>query len=146
VQVMALDGDTISALVALALPILALAFRHKVEWGGGFGVTSGVWTKGSLLAVVLLASLAAVVTYFGFDELHRALGGGRRANGFVLFITPGVALATVVFPGAASEIAGHYKELATRQATRTFSTVGWTVFFLWLLVMGFYSFGRLYRG
>jgi hypothetical protein len=131
--------------VALALPILVLAFWHKVEWGGGFGVTSGVWTQESLLAVVLLASLAAAVTYFGFDELHRALGGRRRRSGFLLFITPGVALAIVILPGAASEIAGHYKELAARQATRTFSTVGWTVLFLWLLVMGFFSLGRLYQ-
>jgi hypothetical protein len=144
-QVIALDGNTISALVALVLPILVLAFWHKVEWGGGLGVTSGVWTKESLLAVVLLAGLAAVVTYFGVAELHRALGGGRRWNGFLLFVTPGVALAIVVFPGAA-RIAGHYKELAARQATRTFSTVGWTVFLLWVLIMGFFSFGRLYRG
>lgn len=142
---MKLDGDTLFALVLLAGPMAALAFWHSYEWGSGFGLKSGLWRASPVVALLLLALLVALTIYLGAHEL-RAYTGSRRSRGFLLFfLMPGAALATVIFPGPAAELAGKYKELAAEKATRTFSAVGWMLFAGWTCLVLLGLFARTYR-
>jgi hypothetical protein len=136
-----LDGHTIFALVLLIAPLAALAFWHAYEWGSGFGSKSGLWRASTVVALLLLVTLVALTIYYGADEV-RAFTGRRRSSGTLLFyLWPGVALATVIFPGPASEVAGQYKELAADRGTRMFSAVGWTLFAGWafLALLGLFA-------
>jgi len=132
---MTLDEDTVIALVLLLAPCAVLAHRHKYEWGAGFGRGSGLWRTSTVLAAVLLLSFVTATVVLGADEF-RAWFGSKRSRGFLpFFLFPGVGLAIALFPGPASEITGHYRELAAEKATRTFGAVGWCLFAWWLLMV-----------
>jgi hypothetical protein len=138
------NGDDVFPLVLLVGPTVALALWHKIEWGSGFGPISGFWRASSVTAAILLAGFVALTIYFGADEV-RAFVGSRRSRGELpFFLFPGMALATVLFPGPASEVAGKYMELAREKATHTFSAVGWLLFAAWLLFALFGLFARAY--
>jgi hypothetical protein len=140
-----LDGDNVFALVLLVGPVASLAFWHAYEWGSGFGLKSGLWRASTVVALLLLAALVALTIYHGADELRVYTGSRRSRGALIFFLTPGAALATVIFPGPAAELAGKYKELAAEQATRTFSAVGWLLFAGWTCLVLLGLFARTYR-
>jgi hypothetical protein len=139
------DGDNIFPLVLLVGPTAALALWHKIEWGSGFGPRSGLWCASSIVAAILLAGLATVTICYGADEVRSFMGSRRSRGELPFFLFPGMALATVIFPGPASEVAGKYMDLARERATRTFSSVGWLLFAAWLLLALFGLFVRTYK-
>ncbi|HEY0682375.1 MAG TPA: hypothetical protein VGD45_08600 [Steroidobacter sp.] len=142
---MQFDDDTVLALTLLLGPVGVLAYRHRVEWGGGFGLSSGLWKRGAVIAACLLLAMIIATGFLGADDFRAAMGGRRTGRFVPSLLFPGVGLAVAIFPGPASELAGRYKELAAEKATHTFAIVGWCLFAYWAFMLCFGWFARNYR-
>jgi hypothetical protein len=139
------DSETTIALSLLLVPAGVLAYRHRIEWGAGFGLNSGLWKCGSVIAASFLLAMIVATVLLGADEFRAAMGSRRSRNWPLFFLLPGVGLAVAIFPGPASELAGRYKELAAEKATHTFAIVGWCLFAYWAFMLCFGWFARNYR-
>jgi hypothetical protein len=128
-------------LSLLLSPIAFLAWRHKYNWGGGFGRRSGLWTVGSVVALAIVVVIMTVTLSLGPDRIRTLFGGGLSGRGYLVgFLLPGCGAGIAIFPQAACVLSGNYADFAAARATRTYALLGWSMLFAWGLSVSFVLF------